>query len=329
MPDKSVIKLGLLDNGTDPSVHRKIQRGTGYSNSNSFEAVGREWFQVAAKEWDETHAKRVIARLENHVFPWLGQLHGDKIDTSLMLTTLMRVVDSGKLDTAKRLRGYCGKIFQYGIVSRRYHKNPCNDLLGVLPTPKTKHFASVTEVEKIGPMLRVLWSHTGSLVVSRAIRLAAYTFVRPGELRKGLWANIDFNAQQWEYVASKTKPDHIVPLSRQSMEILREIHPLTQHSKFIFPNARDRKKPMSDAAVLNAMRSLGVGNDEMTGHGFRAMARTVLDEVHEYKVDWIEHQLAHEVIDANGRAYNRTKYLKQRTEMMQKWADYLDELRLS
>jgi integrase len=200
-------------------------------------------------------------------------------------------------------------------------------LRGALPPVKDEHFAAVTEPERVGRLLRAIDGYQGTPTVQCALRLAPLVFVRPGELRKALWSDINLDTAEWRYSVSKTDSSHIVPLSGQAVAILRELHPVTRHSEYVFPGARSPKRPMSDNAILAALRRMGIAKDEMSGHGFRAMARTILDEVLGVRADLIEHQLAHAVRDPNGRAYNRTSHLPQRRAMMQQWADYLDRLK--
>ena len=192
---------------------------------------------------------------------------------------------------------------------------------------KETHFASVTEPKDVAWLLRALDDYEGTLIVKCALRLAPLVFVRPGELRKAEWQHIDFDTAEWRYNVTKTDTAHIVPLSQQASGILKELHPQTGRDRYIFPSARDKNRPMGDNAILAAMRRMGIDKEEMTTHGFRAMARTILDEVLQFRPDIIEHQLAHAVRDPNGRAYNRTAHLQERKKMMQAWADYLDELK--
>ncbi|MFS1822999.1 tyrosine-type recombinase/integrase, partial [Bacillus anthracis] len=205
--------------------------------------------------------------------------------------------------------------------------DPSRDLRGALPPVKSKHFSAVTDAKGAKRILQAIYGYDGSAVVRAALRFAPLTFVRPGELRSARWADIDFDSAEWRFTVSKTETPHIVPLSRQAMDVLKGLHPVTGHGAFVFPNERGGGRPMSENTVLMALRTLGIGKDEMTGHGFRAMARTILDEVLGERPDLIEHQLAHAVRDPNGRAYNRTAHLPERRRMMQRWADYLDELR--
>jgi integrase len=218
-------------------------------------------------------------------------------------------------------------VFRYAIATGRAQRDVSADLRGALPPVKVESFAAVTEPAKVGDLLRAIDGYQGTLTVSCALRLAPLVFVRPGELRKAEWADIDLDGAEWRYTATKTGTPHIVPLSIQAVSILSELRALTGTSRYVFPGARSNGRPMSDNAILAALRRMGIPKDEMSGHGFRAMARTILDEVLGYRPDFIEHQLAHAVKDPHGRAYNRTAHLPERRKMMQAWADYLDKLR--
>jgi len=215
------------------------------------------------------------------------------------------------------------------VATGRAERDPAADLKGALPQPGEKHHAAVIDPKGVSPLLRAIDGYQGHFVVKCALRLAPMFFVRPGELRNAEWAEIDLNEATWNIPAEKMKmkQPHIVPLCRQAIEILTELKQLTGSSKYVFPSARSFARPMSNNAILAALRRMGYSKDEMTGHGFRAMARTLLDEVLQVRPDFIEHQLAHAVRDPNGRAYNRTAHLAERRKMMQKWADYLDGLK--
>jgi integrase len=217
--------------------------------------------------------------------------------------------------------------FRYGIATRRCGRDPSGDLRGALPPVRGKHFTVTTDPKQLAEVLRAIDGYQGMLTVRCALRLAPLVFVRPGELRQAQWRDIDLDAAEWRYFVTKTNTPHIVPPCRQAVEILREVKPLTGDGRFVFPGARSSDRPMSDNATLAALRRMGVGKEEMTGHGFRAVARTLLDEVLSIRPDYIEHQLAHAVRDPNPRAYNRTAHLPERRKMMQQWADYLDELK--
>jgi integrase len=319
----------LLLDGIDPSEQRKaakaaeVERGT-----NSFETIAREWFERLKPSWDEAHAEKIIARLKRDVFPWLGGRPIAELTAPDVLTVLRRIEARGSLETAHRALGNCGQVFRYAVATGRCASDPTRDLRGALPPIKGGHFAAVTDPAKVGPLLRAIHGYHGTLPVQCALKLAPLVFVRPGELRRARWADIDLEAAEWRFHVSKTDTGHVVPLATQAVDILRELHALTGRNDFMLPGARTNGRPMSDNAILAALRRMGVGKDEMSGHGFRAMARTILDEVLGFRPDFIEHQLAHAVRDPNGRAYNRTAHLDERRKMMQAWADWLDEQRL-
>ncbi len=318
----------LLANDIDPSENRKAKNVAKIERaSNSFEVVAREWFAKHSANWSANHADRIIRRLERDIFPWIGGNPIADITTPQLLEVVRRIEKRGALETSHRALGNCGQVFRYAVATGRAERDLSSDLRGALPPVKGKHFAAVTEPEQIAELLKAMDGYKGTLIVQSALCLAPLVFVRPGELRHAEWSGIDLDTGEWRYVVSKTNTQHIVPLSRQASEILRELHPLTGRGRYVFPGARSAKRPMSDNAILSAMRSMGINKDKMSGHGFRAMARTILDEVLGFRPDYIEHQLAHAVRDPNGRAYNRTAHLLERKKMMQAWADYLDELR--
>ncbi|MDE2758645.1 MAG: integrase arm-type DNA-binding domain-containing protein [Acidobacteriota bacterium] len=320
----------LLVGGVDPSAHRQaLKAAKAQRDSNTFEAVAREWFTKQAPIWAPSHSSLIMSRLQRNIFPWLGAKPIAGINASQLLEVVRRIEQRGVLETAHRVLQNCGQVFRYAVATGRAERDLSADLRGALSPVKKKHFASLTDPKNVGPLLRVLDGYQGSLIVRCALRLAPLVFVRPGELRRAEWSDIDLEAAEWRLTITKTNTPHLVPLSRQAVEVLRELYPLTGHGRFVFPSGRTPRgeRPMSENAVLAALRRLGIGKDEMTGHGFRAMARTLLDEVLGFRPDYIEHQLAHVVRDPLGRAYNRTAHLPQRREMMQEWADYLDRLR--
>jgi integrase len=318
----------LLAEGTDPGEERKTQKMAKQDRAaNSFEAVAREWFGKFSSQWVEHHQRRVIRRFERDVFPWMGGKPIAEVTASELLAVVRRIEGRGALETAHRALGDCSQVFRYGVATGRCPRDPSGDLRGALQPTNAEHFASVTEPAQVAALLRALDGYKGTFTVACALRLAPYVFVRPGELRKAEWSDFDLDAAEWRYMVTKTNTPHIVPLASQAVSILRDLHALTGSGRYVFPGARSSKRPMSDNAILAAMRRLGIGKDEMSGHGFRAMARTILDEVLGVRPDYIEHQLAHAVKDPNGRAYNRTSFLPERREMMQQWADYLDKLR--
>jgi integrase len=314
--------------GVDPGQERKAEKLRKANQSETtFEAIGREWYQTLSGSWAPDHGKRVLRLLERDIFPYIGKRPIAEIDAPEVLAVLRRIEARGVNMTVHRGRTYSRMIFAFAIASGRCKHNPASELRGALAPLRKAHFASVTDPKELAALLRSLDEYDGTLTVRCALRLAPLVAVRPGELRKAEWKDIDLDHAEWRYVASKTHPNHIVPLSKQAVSILRELQPLTGTGKYVFPSARSATRPMSENAVLAAMRRMEIPADVMTGHGFRASFRTIADEVLKFRVDWIEHQLAHMVKDANGRAYNRTSFLPERKGMMQRWADYLYQLK--
>jgi integrase len=315
----------------DPSQVRRAQQQSAAQELDSFEVVAREWHQKFTPTWTEVHAHTTLRRLERDVFPWLGSLPVAQIKAPDVLKVLRRVETRGALETAHRIKTICGQVFRYAIATGRAERDPAADLKGALPPAKKNHLAAITDPAKVADLLRAIDGYQGSFVVKCALQLAPLVFVRPGELRQAEWTEIDFDAAEWNIPAErmKMKDAHLVPLSTQSLAILRELHALTSRSRYLFPSARSNARPLSNNAVNAALRRMGYEKDEMTGHGFRSMARTIMDEILKFRPDYIEHQLAHAVRDPNGRAYNRTAHRDERKIMMQRWADYLDSLKSS
>ncbi|MGH8479129.1 MAG: tyrosine-type recombinase/integrase [Gammaproteobacteria bacterium] len=313
-----------LASGIDPSAARKAAKT---AEADSFEAVAREWYAKRAPGWAPSHSDKIIRRLERDIFPWLGSRPVAAVTAPELLAVLRRIETRGAIDTAHRAHQNCGQVFRYAIATGRADRDPSADLRGALPPVRAEHFAALTEPKAVGALLRALDAFSGTYPVLCALRLSPLVFVRPGELRKALWADIDLEAAVWRFTVTKTRTEHLVPLAVQAVAILRELRPLTGAGRYVFPG-RDPKKPMSGAAVNAALRRMGYDTKtEITGHGFRAMARTVLDEVLGFPAHLIEHQLAHAVRDPLGRAYNRTAHLPERRRMMQAWADYLNGLK--
>ena len=333
----------LVAAGTDPSDVRKakkvdqaVQREaehrieSGIPPVDSFEEVAREWFEKHAVNWSDTHSIKIIRRLEVDVFPWIGKRTIGEIEPPELLGAMRRIEARGALETAHRALANCGQVFRYAVATGRAKRDPSSDLRGALPPyRRDKHFAAITEPHKVGELMRDIEGYQGSFVVKCAFRLSPLLFVRPGELRKMEWADVNLDAAEWIYFVTKTKTNHLVPLCTQAVACLREIQPLTGQGKYVFPGERDRDRPMSDNAIRSALRRMGWSNDEMTPHGFRAMASTILDNMG-YKQEWLERQLAHEEPNKVKAAYKRDTwrmYLPERTAMMQAWADYLDKLK--
>ncbi|WP_131795492.1 tyrosine-type recombinase/integrase [Fluoribacter gormanii] len=318
----------LLANDIDPGEHRKVMKQASSNRAaNSFELIAREWFAKHSPNWVASHADKIIRRFERDIFPWIGATPIAEISAPILLTVIRRIEERGALETAHRAMGNCGQVFRYAVATGKADRDPSQDLRGSLPPVKATHFAAQTDPQSFAELLKIIDGYKGTLTVRCALRLAPLLFVRPGELRTAEWADVDLEKAEWRYMVSKTNTPHIVPLSTQALTIFQELFPLTGHGRYVFPSARSGYRPMSDNAVLAALRRLGIGKEEATGHGFRATARTLLDEVLGIRPDLIEHQLAHAVRDPNGRAYNRTAHLPERKKMMQTWADYLDKLK--
>lgn len=319
----------LLAEGTDPSAARQAaRRAARLAAGNSFEVVARAWMTHRAQTVRPAQHEKTLARFESDVFPWLGKRPVTAIDAPEILDVLQRVDRRGARFTAHRLRSEISRVFRYGITQGFCKTDVARDLVGAIPPAKTTHFASQTDPLKVGAMLRAFDGFDGTFVVQCALKLAPLLFVRPGELRKAEWTQFNLDAGEWRYLVTKTGTPHLVPLSRQAVAILRELHALTGNGMYVFPGFRSSKRCMSDAAVNAALRRLGYDTrTEITGHGFRAMARTILHEELGEKPEVIEHQLAHAVPDNLGGAYNRTKFLKERRAMMQRWSDFLDGLK--
>ncbi len=301
--------------GIDPSARRQVMKQMVIERAaNSFEVIAREWFVKHKSNWVDSHADKIIQRFQRDIFPWLGDKPIADITPPLLLSVIRRIEARGSLDTAHRALNNCGKVFRYAIGSGKAERDPSQDIKDALPPTKTKHFPTQTDPKRFGELLKMFNVYQGSLVVKCALRLAPLLFVRPGELRHAKWSDIYLDTAEWTFITSKTETPIIVPLSSQALDILKELHPLTGRGVFVFPSARSSLRPMSDNAVLAALRRMGISKDEATGHGFRATARTLLDEVLGFRADIIEQQLGHAVRDPNGRAYNRTTFLEERKE---------------
>lgn len=339
-----------LSQGIDPSEARKgvkdavrtsqaAQRlvDAGEPPVDSFQAVAGEWLtKVHGIDVSSGHAARTRVRFEQDVFPWLGRTPIADVKASHLLECLRRVQARGALETAHRIKYSCGQVFRYAIQTDRCERNPAADLSDALPEVVVAHHAAVTDPKRVGELLRAIDAYQGHAVTRAALQLAPLVFQRPGELRRAEWSEIDLDAGTWTIAAERMKrtkqgkatgPAHLVPLSTQAVAVLAELEPLTGDGTYVFPSLRTRERPMSDNAVLSALRRMGYATDEMTGHGFRAMARTMLAERLNVDAAVIEAQLGHAVSDSLGRAYNRTEFIEQRRTMMQTWADYLDRLR--
>ena len=319
----------LLANDADPSETKKAAKASKIGlQLNSLEVVAREWASSYFTNKSASHQQRTMRRLELYIFPWLGSKQMSEIAAPQILEAVKRIENLNKLETAHRTLQALSQVFRHAVQTGRAMRDPCVDLRGALPATVVKHMAAFTEPKQIAELLRAIDGFTGSFTVQCALRLSPLVFTRPSELRTAKWADIDLEAKEWRYRVSKTNTMHLVPLSTQATKLFGEMQPLSGHGEFVFQGGHDPKKPMSAAAINAALKRMGYDTQQdITAHGFRAMARTILHERLNIDPYIIEHQLAHKVPDALGAAYNRTKFIEQRTAMMQTWADYLDELK--
>jgi len=315
----------LLTRGIDPGAKKKAER---YATGDTFEALTREWFARHGPTLAPGHADKIIRRFERDIFPWLGSTPVADVTPRLVLETLKHIESRGVLETARRAKQNIGQVMRYAVVTGRADRDPTQDLKGALPPLKEdRHFPAFTDPAEVAKLLRALDAFKGSFQVACALRLAPLVFVRPGELRTAKWQDIDFPRAEWRFITSKIRTEHLVPLSRQAIAILQSLYPLTASTGLVFPG-RDLTKPMSEVTINAALQRLGFDTKtEITAHGFRAMARTLLHEQLGFPPEVIEHQLAHRVPDRLGTAYNRTRFIERRRVMMQAWADYLDKLK--
>ena len=319
----------LLAANRDPSLTKQIQKNLLQNESqDTFEAVANEWFAAKIADKSESYKARTWRILEKDLFPRIGQISAGDL-TGQMLLAALRAIEVRTIDIAHRAKQTASQVMRYAVATGRADRDIAADLTGALKPRSVKHAATLLDPSEIGQLLRSIDAYSGSLIVKSALQLSPLLFVRPGELRTMEWKEIDWETARWEIPAEKMKmrQPHIVPLASQSLDVLRQIHPLTGRGDYVFPSARKGGRPLSDNGVRTALRSLGYTNEQITPHGFRAMARTLLDEELKYRVDYIEHQLAHAVKDPLGRAYNRTKHMDERVEMIQSWADYLQSLK--
>lgn len=317
-----------LAQSIDPSATKRLTKQLGeQAAASTFEAVATEWLeQVHQHDVVPAHYQRNKRRLERDAFPIIGKRPISEITPPELLACLRKIESRGHIETAHRVKTLCGQVFRYGISTGRVERDPTPDLRGALRPSKAKHYPALTAPAEVAELLRAIDGYGGQPTTIAALKLAPMVFTRPGELRQAHWADIDLDEATWSFEASKTGQPLIVPLPHQAVTILRELHGLTGRTEFVFPGIRSSKRPMSNATIKAALDRMGF-KGEMTAHGFRAMARTILAERLNYPEHYIEQQLAHAVKDSNGRAYNRTTHLEQRREMLQSWADYLDALR--
>ncbi len=321
----------LLAEGIDPGdAKRADRRIKAAASANTFQAITEQWLQATAANRAAITQDKVSTWLRKDVLPFIGHMPIACIGPRDVLAVVRKMEARGALDSAGRVKQICGQVFRYAVAAGTAERDVTSDLRGALQQAEKKHYAAITEPAPLGALLRSIHGYSGHPYTVAALKLTPLLFVRPGELRTAEWPEIDLEAAEWRIPGAKMKMrlDHIVPLSRQAVEILRGLHPVTGHGRYVFPSIRTGERPMSENTINAALRGMGYSNDVQTAHGFRATARTIMDEVLGERVDLIEHQLAHAVKDANGRAYNRTAHLPARKDMMQRWSDYLDKLRV-
>jgi integrase len=316
-----------LDNGIDPGYQKKLDKALKIEAAeNSFGALSSEWF--SKQKWTHGHSRTVQSRLDRDILPYLQNRPVNEITAKEVLIICRRVESRGAIESAHRIKVIISQVMKYCVSSALIESDPCRDLKGALEQTTPKHMSAITAPEEIGALLRAIDDYQGQEITRSALKLAPLVFVRPGELRKAEWAEIDLDRNQWKIPADKMKGKqiHVVPLSHQALEIINDLRPLTGSGRYLFPSPRTTVRPMSDNGVLSALRRMGYSKEEMSGHGFRGMASTLLHELG-WKTEFIEIQLAHKESNKVKAAYNHAKYLPERTEMMQAWADYLDNLK--
>ena len=321
----------LLAKGIDPSTAKKDDRqAKAAAAAHTFERVARDWLAKTAAERMASTQGKVTTWLEKDVFPFIGNMPMSSIGPRDVLAALRKMEARGALDSVQRVKQVCGQVFRYAVATGSAERDVTQDLKGALAKATAGHFGAITEPKQLGGLMRSIYAYTGHPCTVAALKLSPLMFVRPGELRTMEWSELDLDAAQWRIPGGKMKMkvDHVVPLSLQAVELLRNVQPITGHGRYVFPSLRTGERPMSENTINAALRGMGYSSEVHTAHGFRATARTIMDEVLGERVDLIEHQLAHAVKDVNGRAYNRTAHLPARGEMMQRWSDYLDKLRI-
>ena len=319
----------LVAEGIDPGQFKREQKqAKAIAAENTFEAVARTWLQKTIAMRAATTQEKITNWLQKDVFPFIGRMPISTIKPLDVLHTVQKMETRGAIDSAHRVKQICGQVMRYGVATGLVERDVTADLKGALSVVPQTNYAAITEPIQAGGLMRSISAYAGHPYALAALKLAPLVFVRPGELRSAEWAEINLEEAEWRIPGEKMKMkvDHLVPLSMQAVEILRGMKAKTGHGKFVFPSIRTGERCMSENTVNAALRSMGYAKEVMTGHGFRAMARTIMDEVLQERVDLIEHQLAHAVKDPNGRAYNRTSHLPARRAMMQRWADYLENI---
>jgi integrase len=319
----------LISNNLDPVTVKKAKKLELVADgSNTFKAVAVEWCEKMKSKWSADHAGRKWHYIEKDVFPTFAATPIKDITARELLPLLEKIQGRGAIDVAHRVKGICGEIFRYGVYTGRCDRDPTQDIKGVLTPQRNKHMATITDPKGVGGLLRAIDDYQGDFVTKGALKLTPYVMLRPGELRHAEWSEIDLGKKQWKISAEKMKMGrpHIVPLSNQAVEIFKTMQPITGQGKYVFPSVRSKDRPMSENTITAALRRMGFTKEEITAHGFRGMASTLLHE-NGFKSEVIEAQLAHAERNKVKAAYNHAEYLAERAEMMQKWADYLDSLK--
>jgi integrase len=328
----------LLAAGVDPGAQRKALKIAGSDNAaNCCEVVAREWLAVKKREWTPGQYEKETDRLENHAFPWIGRQPIADIGVAEIRPLLARIVKRGHIEQAHRLRNQLSRVFRFAVATERASRDPAADLRDTLPARQPENYPTIIDPTQVGGLLRAMDGFTGTFVVDCALKLAMLWYCRPGEIRQAEWAQFELDGENPAYIvpprirklrkAAKENPNtlpHVVPLSRQAIAILRELHQLTGRGRYVFPGARSTSRHMSDGAVNAALARLGY-KGIITGHGFRHMARTLLGELG-WNPEALERQLSHVEPGVSG-VYNKAKHLPERRKIMQAWADYLDELK--
>ena len=318
----------VLSKGIDPSAARKVKKVQSLrASNNTFEALGREWFVTYEKDVSEGQATRVMRRLERDIFPFLGAMPIQTIKVADIRETLNRMTQRGVVESAHRALQNINQILQLGLITERVDRNVANNLSSLLPAKQVKHFAAITDPKRVGELMRMIDGYQGTVVTLAALKLMPLVFVRSLELRQAKWNDINLEEGKWQFTISKTTTDHAVPLSKQAIAILSDLYPYTKQYEYVFYSEASSSKFLSENTLASALRKLGIPKEEMSVHGFRAMARTLCHERLGIRPEVIEHQLGHKVPDALGQAYNRTRFMDDRMQMMQDWSDYLDTLR--
>ena len=331
----------LVRAGQDPSQARQDERRSvreqrtieklkeaGLPLPGTFEALAREWYAKQEPAWAPSHADKIIRRLERDVFPWLGAKSIAAIKPLEILQLLKRVEERGAIETTHRVQQNCGQVFRYAVAHGLIESDPCRDLRGALPPWRPEHYPTLTDARRVGQLLRDIEAYEGGFITRCAMKLSPMLFVRPGELRRAEWSEIDLDAAEWRIPAAKMKGRtmHIVPLASQAVSVFRELRPLTGHRRWVFPGVRTNGEPMSENTVNASLRRMGYDRATLTAHGFRGMASTMLHELG-WPSDVIERQLSHAERNSVKAAYNHAEHLPERRKMMQAWADHLDGLK--